>query len=199
MTMKTISIDFDDVLLPFSQGFVEYHNLTHLTSVRYEDWYTWEMHEVFSCDPATMATRVNDYLLSPHHEILLPLPGVVEAITTLKSEYNLEVVTSRIDHTRDKVMFWIDKFLPETFQQVHFTNSALGGMGRVPRKKSEVCKEIGAILHIDDALGHAADISLAGIPVLLPDRPWNQGEIPNGVTRVSDWNEILDWIKKNVA
>lgn len=66
------------------------------------------------------------------------------------------------------------------------------------RLKSEVCKEIGASVLIDDALKHAEEVASHGIPVLLPDKPWNRDYTPPGVVRVQSWNDIVSWIEANV-
>jgi uncharacterized HAD superfamily protein len=42
----------------------------------------------------------------------------------------------------------------------------------------------------------AADVP---IPVLLFDRPWNQAELPPGVTRVTDWDQALRVIGAQAA
>lgn len=194
---KVITVDLDDVLFPFSQGFVEFHNQHHLTNVKYDDWYTWDMHEVFGCDKETMTERVHTFFSSPSHEAQRPLAGAIEAINELSGKYNLEIVTSRLEHTTEKVLRWIGVHFPDSFKQVHFTNNFGGGLGNKTRKKSEVCRELGSILHIEDALSHASDVVASGIPVLLPDRPWNQGEVPAGVHRLHSWDEVLEWVKKN--
>jgi len=37
------------------------------------------------------------------------------------------------------------------------------------------------------------------VPVLLFDRPWNQGELPGGITRVTNWNHVLRWVEAGAA
>ena len=64
--------------------------------------------------------------------------------------------------------------------------------------QAEVCREIGALALIDDALKHARDVAENGIPALLPDRPWNRESTPERVHRMNSWNEIVSWVKQNV-
>lgn len=195
---KVIAVDFDDVILPFSQGFVDYHNVNHATNVTYDDWYTWEVHEVFGCDAETIAERMSTFLLTPEHNLLEPLPGTKDALAELSRTNHLEIVTSRQDTSRNNVHEWINLHFPKTFRQVHFTNSFAAKIGQVKRAKSEVCLQIGAQLLIEDALSHAEEVAKIGIPVLLPDRPWNREHTPVGVTRVHSWSDIVDWVENNL-
>jgi len=64
--------------------------------------------------------------------------------------------------------------------------------------KLEVCKSIGAYLLIEDAPENAVAVSDGGIPVLLPERPWNAALKHPGVTPVDSWEKAVRWITKNV-
>jgi uncharacterized HAD superfamily protein len=63
------------------------------------------------------------------------------------------------------------------------------------RPKSEVCRELGVSYLIDDNLTAVKQTSAFGIEVLLfGDYPWNQiDELPRGVTRVKNWQEVLEY------
>lgn len=39
--MPVIAVDFDDVLIPFNQGFLAYHNKMHGTAHAYEDLFSY--------------------------------------------------------------------------------------------------------------------------------------------------------------
>lgn len=53
--------------------------------------------------------------------------------------------------------------------------------------KRQVIEKIGINLLIEDSKENA---KILDIPVLLLDRPWNKGELPENVKRVSNWKEI---------
>jgi hypothetical protein len=44
---------------------------------------------------------------------------------------------------------------------------------------------------IEDELRIALAVARIPLPVLLVDRPWNRGEVPAGIARVTDWEQIL--------
>lgn len=83
----------------------------------------------------------------------------------MKDDHNLVVVTSRQHVIRDETLQWIDKHYPEIFSEVHFGNHfAKSGQSK---KKSEICKEIGADVLVDDNPKYAHECASSGMHVLL--------------------------------
>ena len=199
MSKKVIAVDFDDVLMHFNTSFLTFHNRLFGTNLIYENltrYDDWEV--VYGCDKETMAKRAKHFYHSPDHMLVPPVSGAVEAIKFLSETYSLQIVTSRPDSTRSPTLKWLDNHVKDLFHDFHFTNIYAGAIDTKPKAKSEVCREIGAVLLIDDAMKHAQDVAESGIPVLLPDRPWNQGIEPGGVHRKHSWEEMTSWIRENV-
>ena len=197
--MKTIAVDFDDVLMDFNAGFLASHNRLYGTNLLFEnliDYDNWEL--VYGCDKETMVKRAKNFYLSAEHALVSPIAGSIEAITHLSKSYSLQIVTSRPDTVRTLTLEWLERHFPGLFSDFHFTNIYAGDTGVKSKSKPEVCRDIGALIHIDDSLTHAKNVASAGIPVLLPDRPWNQGETPQDVTRVKTWDDIVSWVEKNL-
>jgi hypothetical protein len=68
---------------------------------------------------------------------------------------------------------WIDSNFPGIFSEIHFGNhySSTG----VARAKSEMCKDINALLLIDDSARYALDCAKNGIPsILFGNYAWNR-------------------------
>jgi uncharacterized HAD superfamily protein len=197
MSRPVIAFDFDDVLMSFQSGFIAFHNRMYGTALAYEDVTSYDA-RAYQCNFETFTERVHLFYQSPDHKEVTPIPGSIEALQSLQNHYLLDVVTSRPAVVRDCTHAWTDRFFPNVFRSLHFTNG-FGATDDVPkRSKSEVCTDIGASILVDDALEHAVDVAQKGIPVLLPDRPWNQGSLPIGVTRIHSWDEMLSWITEHV-
>jgi 5'(3')-deoxyribonucleotidase len=186
-----LAIDFDDVLMSFNQGFIAYHNRMHDTQVTYEGLTTFDMTQTYKCDRETLTQRVKDFYKSIDHAKTTPTEGSTQAINLLRNHFQLHIITSRPDIAKKETFAWISKFFPELFHQIHFTNGFAKENGTVERNKSAVCLEIGAVALIEDAPHHAKEVSLRGVKVLMPDRPWNRSETPAGVVRVHSWKETL--------
>lgn len=192
-------MDFDDVVLDFNRGFMSSHNNLYGTKITYEQLNNFDDWEItYGCDKETMAKRTVNFYNSDEHHLTGPVSGAIGGISELAKDYHLEIVTSRPEISKAATLRWIDKHFKDTFRNFHFTNMYAGAKGSHARSKSEVCKEIGAEVLIDDALKHAKDVAGVGIPALLPDRPWNQGEAGDRVYRVHTWEEIVNWIRKNL-
>eukprot|EP00201_Polytomella_parva_P017489 CAMPEP_0175071640 /NCGR_PEP_ID=MMETSP0052_2-20121109/19356_1 /TAXON_ID=51329 ORGANISM="Polytomella parva, Strain SAG 63-3" /NCGR_SAMPLE_ID=MMETSP0052_2 /ASSEMBLY_ACC=CAM_ASM_000194 /LENGTH=116 /DNA_ID=CAMNT_0016338835 /DNA_START=566 /DNA_END=916 /DNA_ORIENTATION=+ len=92
-------------------------------------------------------------------------------------------------------MEWLDRHFPNMFEVVYFGNHfALEG---ISRKKSDICKAIGAQILIDDNPSYAIECASAGINVLLYDwegnYPWSK--LPKGkehelIEVVKNWDEV---------
>ena len=197
MSRPVIAFDFDDVLMSFTRGFIAFHNRMYGTALAYEDLISYDA-TPYQCNFETFTERVHLFYRSPDHAEVAPIPGSIEAIRSLQDRYLLDVVTSRPAVVRDRTHAWTNRFFPDIFRTFHSTNGFGASHDAPKRSKSTVCKEIGASILVDDALEHAVEVAQKGIPVLLPDRPWNQGPLPTGVTRVHSWDEMLAWITAHV-
>jgi 5'(3')-deoxyribonucleotidase len=197
MMRPVIALDFDDVLMHFNAGFIEFHNRMHGTKIIYDDVRSYDMSQVYGCPTDVINGRVKAFYCSADHAQTEPIPGAVDAVKHLRKRYLLDIVTSRPEVFRDYTQSWVSTFFPDTFRALHFTNGFAATNGVQIRHKSEVCAEIGAAVLIEDALKHAEDVARKGIPVLLPDRPWNRDDTPEGVIRVTSWDEIVSWIEAN--
>src|SRR3989344_5898489 len=80
------------------------------------------------------------------------------------------------------------------YHNIHVTNQYHGN--GLKRTKGKVCKELGIELFVDDCLENVNDVVSSGIPALLFDAPWNQGEVKPPITRVYSWDEIVDFLSK---
>jgi uncharacterized protein len=199
MTKPVIAIDFDDVVFNFNGHFIPWHNEHHGSDVTYEGTYTFSMTDVYGVDADTLLERVRTFAHTQHHTVL-PIPGAVSALKRLMTQYELHIVTSRSETLHDTTSEWLAHHVPGVFHHLHFTNGFGGLSHHEKRSKSDVCTDINARVHIDDAYMHAEEVAInAGIPTILPDRPWNRNDMlhPN-VVRLHSWPEIVQHIETHV-
>ncbi len=64
----------------------------------------------------------------------------------------------------------------------------------MPVTKAEICQKIGAFALLDDSISHLVECAEVGVDgYLFGDYPWNQvEELPNGIVRCLDWQEVAD-------
>jgi 5'(3')-deoxyribonucleotidase len=199
MAKPVIAIDFDDVVFNFNGHFIPWHNERHGSNVEYEGVCSFTLTDVYGVDADTMLERVRHFTHTMHHTVH-PIPGALAALKRLSLHFEPHLLTSRSESTSDITLDWLHRHIPGVFVSHHFTNEFGGLSHHEVRKKHEVCDEIGAILHIDDASKHANSVAEhADIPTILPDRPWNRNDVlhPN-VVRLHSWPEIVQHIETHV-
>lgn len=124
--------------------------------------------QVWQCSADESARIVHDFFESQHFQEGIPvIPGAQRSLASLSTLYDLVVVTSRQHVIREPTLRWLNAHFPDTFVDVHFGNHyALTGPSK---SKSEICKQVGAQVLIDDNPRYALECARAGIHVLLFD------------------------------
>lgn len=189
---KTIGIDMDDVLIDFNESLFRYHNEKFGTNYKREDATTYKVEDLWGYTVEKTRELLNDFYYSDHHNEALPVEGAIEAIEHLSKNNSLHIVTARPSLIKSETHVWIDKHFKDSFKDIHFTCKDIFDQDK--RMKSDICKELGIELFIEDSLENAMSIAGIGIPVFLIDTPWNQGELHPLVTRVKTWKEIIEKI-----
>jgi len=111
-----------------------------------------------------------------------PIKGAKEGIEKLLSlGHEIIYVTARTPGDKDYTLRWMAKHgIPQV--EIYFAGYT---------SKAEYALERKIELFVEDDFNNAIAIAKAGIPVLLMDASYNQGEMPAKVIRCQDWNQIL--------
>jgi uncharacterized HAD superfamily protein len=185
-----IGIDLDDVVADSVAAMAAFHNERYGTSLKREDFVNYDLWKIWGGDRLDAIKKIEEFFLTDHFANISPVAGSVSGIAALKGMgHELYAVTARSDIAIRPTEVWIKKHFPDAFRGVHFANHF--NLHKEPRKKSEICKELGIGLLIDDSMENAKDCAAANIKVFLLDYPWNQGDLPDGVKRVFSWEEIV--------
>ncbi|KAJ3316444.1 hypothetical protein HDU76_001788 [Blyttiomyces sp. JEL0837] len=173
------------------------------THLNYRDFNSYKYEEVWGGTPAQAVEKVRLFYDSDHFsDRMQPVPGAYESLRILKSYYRLVIVTSRQEVVHEETHSFVKKHYPDIFDELHFANHHLTveeAARMVSKTKSQLCKEVGAKILIDDALSHAMDCSANGIFVYLFDHEgaymWNKlaedAKLPPNVQRVHSWDDIV--------
>jgi predicted amidohydrolase/uncharacterized HAD superfamily protein len=124
--------------------------------------------------PQECLVKMDEFFESVHfNERLFPVTDAFRILNQLKNDYELHIVTARLTRLEEVTKRWINTHFPNIFHEIHFGNHySTSGKSR---SKSQMCKEIGAKLLIDDSLVYAQQCIKEGIKVILfGDYPWNR-------------------------
>ena len=185
-----LAIDIDEVLFPFTAHINDYYNQQQSAAVRLEDYADYALETAWGISREAARPYIDAFMRQEHRHIK-PVGQALESIDALSGRYQLVVVTARDGEFERETKRWLLHHFPHQFEDVilagnHFT-------GRNFRTKSEICRSLGAVYLIDDALHNVLDCAGAGVPGLLfGSYPWNQTTeaLPANVRRVSGWDEV---------
>ncbi|OCF60381.1 hypothetical protein L486_00014 [Kwoniella mangroviensis CBS 10435] len=196
----TIAVDMDDVLCQTNATIVHMHNELFdtqppLTLDDFKNYLYW-MNRGWGTPEETvgMVAKLYQgglYMRAP------PVEGAKEGLRRLKDlGYNLIIITARSENQRTGTEDWIAEYLPDIFDEIHFTGAFQHleptreeKEGHVARKavvshhkrsKAEIIHNTSSLFLIDDSSENAYDVSTSTYPhegptkvLLFGDYPWN--------------------------
>ena len=121
--------------------------------------------------------EIFDYFHDRSIPMLSVMPGARQALQTLQQQFRIVVITARRPHAKPQTLEWLRRHeLP--FDELHLTG-----------EKTDVAENV--TWAVDDHPEHVKDYLSEGIKVFLMDQPWNQSFSAVGVTRVSNWEQLV--------
>ncbi len=179
-----IGIDIDGVVSDSYRAWVKELNRHFGTNIL--ELKNYDMHLDFGVSWEEMGKYFEDnvaYLFDIPH----PIAGAKEGIEKILQEgHEVTYVTARSLDEKEYTLRWM-KNHRSPHEEILFT-SFQSKVDYVLNWKLEV--------FLEDFLGNAQEISQAGVPVLLLDASYNQGELPSGIIRCQNWQEIVELIEK---
>lgn len=114
-----------------------------------------------------------------------PVENAQSSMKYLTNNYNVHLITARHKQWKNITTKWLND------NDIHYdTLDVIGSHNKV-----QAAKDRNVELFIEDSLINALYLNeKLDIPILLIDTEYNQSYLPEGITRVKDWNEILDFI-----
>jgi uncharacterized HAD superfamily protein len=191
-----IGIDVDDVLAESLPAYLEAFRRRFGRAVKIEEA-AWEIFRRFPEIPAEQVAGFYDHLEATDFLGSRPVyPEAVAGVRTLAAAgHRLYVVTGRLTQHRDHTRRMLEGvgLLPVFEDLVHRAAETLADY------KPRVVRELGLQMFIEDELEAARAVAGIPVPVLLFDRPWNRADLPNGVSRVTDWGQVVEQVAARAA
>jgi len=185
-----IGIDLDEVLAELMPELIDFYNESQNTSFKIEEFHFFNLEKVWGGTREEAIKKVHEFYKSPSFDKIKPIIGCKEVLDILKKENELFIITSRPKNLEFSTKQWLEKYFPNTFSGVFFTNQF--SLSEEKTTKLEICNSLGIEVFIDDHIDYALECLSSNRKVFLFNKPWNQKfEIPESIQRVSNWNEIL--------
>ena len=184
-----IGTDLDDVLTDFVGGLAKYLNKFYGTSFTRDDFYTFDLQEVWGGTREEAIQKVLDFYRSDFFKNLKPFEDAQEAVNLLSQKHEMIIITSRPRFIEKETVTWVEKYFPGNFSKIYFAKDHADiNQGK---EKLEICEEVNVDVLIDDCLEHLTKHK-NNTRLFLYDAPWNRNKFtPNGIERVKSWKEIV--------
>jgi 5'(3')-deoxyribonucleotidase len=183
-----IAVDLDDVLANTLENFIDFHNSTYKTSLKFSDFKSYALHDIIGLSFEEEAKRLEQFDKSKFFNKIKPLEGAQTAISQLSKKNKIVVITARTKSVATKTKRWLKKYFPEIDEVVFISQNYMGFI----KTKAEVCKEFGAKVIIEDKTSFVNECANKGIKVMMLDYPWNQNvNGSSNIVRVRSWDDIL--------
>ena len=190
-----IGIDLDEVLADFMPQLLKYYNGKYKTNFRREQVKEYNFWNLWHCTKEQAIDEVYQFFRSSYANEIQPVIGAKEAVPKLNKNNELFVITSRANDSAEETFRWINKYFSGVFSDIYITNQ-WNNLYKRTKKKSDICKELGIELIVEDGPEHAIDCASSGLNVLLFDCPWNENIIETKIKRIKSWGEALKEIRK---
>jgi len=177
-----LAIDFDDVLFDCNDALQRIIRDEFNDKLPYMEFIT---------KYPELKNEIFHFLYGSYHHKCSVICGAQNVLSHLASSFRMVVITGRSESRKEQTEEWLESNFSKLFSKVYFTNTFLGEPWEEKRSKSDLCKDVGIDILIDDSVEEAMEVSSIGIPVLLFDRPWNRIDLVDAICRVNDWNQVL--------
>jgi 5'(3')-deoxyribonucleotidase len=185
-----VAVDIDEVLAYFIPTLAVFHNdvygpKDYLTS---ESFISYEFHNVWGGSKEECSIKMEQFFQSKYfYNDIKPIDDAYNILLQLKDIFELHIVTARQHKVSDATTDWINKHYPNIFTNIHFGNhySTTG----ISKSKAQLCKEINAIMLIDDSPAYAINCAENDIPVILfGDYSWNRHYLKD---KIEQWSTYV--------
>lgn len=189
-----IGVDLDEILSDTLTTLLEFYNNLYKTSFKKEDFYTYSYWEIWGGTREDSINLINKYYETNNPTDIKTIKRSFEAVSKLKElGHELHIITGRSESFKERTETWLNKHYPNIFSSINYANTFNADENE--KFKSDICKNIGVEIFIEDDPYHIQKCSDAGIKVLFIDYPWNKNKEFKNATRVYSWDEIVKYIE----
>jgi uncharacterized HAD superfamily protein len=188
--MKTlqVGIDIDGVLALYVRGFLNYYNNKNGTTFTPGD-VTGRIASTLQCSFDEYINIAHEFMGKNEFSSIEPMKYSRMILKMLSEKYDLHIITARSDRFESVTRQWLFEHYGKSFHSVNFCNFYGGSTEK--RIKSQIMKELGIDVLIEDEMENILDVSGSGIPVIAIRAPWNKEVYQSFlVNPVNSWAEV---------
>ncbi|MBS3083490.1 hypothetical protein J4423_01665 [Candidatus Pacearchaeota archaeon] len=182
-----IALDFDEVVANLLEPLLKEYNQKNGKSHKIDDFESYDWWTTWGITREEAIQLIDDFHENQKIESIEPIEKAVESITSLLHNGDkLFIITARPTRFNKKTGDWIKYHLKTDKIEIIHSGDFHKGQGA---NKSQICKELGIKIILEDSGETALKCAEIGIKVLLFDKPWNKKFKHENMTRVAGWEE----------
>jgi len=190
-----IGVDIDEVLAEHLDAVIEFYKNEKGIFIPKEDFHTYYWPDIWGISLDEAITIDHEFKKTGAFDNLSVVDGSIDAIKKLCLDHELNVITARPFIFKEKTFNWLNLNFGDVFNDIFHSSDFHVGNGE-NKRKSDICRELGIGLLLEDSAENSLDCAERDIVVLLLDKPWNQGFEHEKIYRCFNWNDILDKIEE---
>lgn len=200
-----LAVDFDDVLFPCLEGFVEYCSKYKLANGSLENLDDVAFNKIFNCDDAKCDELFHKFADSQEWIDLHSVPPPAACVLALReiqnAGYRLVVVSAREHRFRHLTLHYLDSFFAGIFDAVCLCNYYGIVDEQNPRlSKFDVCYSLGCFALLDDNPKYIKEVEekgIIGIPFGKYSWTVRHRELVKTEHIITTWEELTsEFLKK---
>ncbi|MCK9595559.1 hypothetical protein M0R19_00010 [Candidatus Pacearchaeota archaeon] len=186
-----IAADIDDSSVDFTFNFLNFYNNKYRTHFTKEKCYIAKLETILGISKDKIRKEFDEFYNSPFFDAISPIAHAPAILYLLNKINGVPFLTFRPVNIKDKTKISMEKLFPESYSSIIHSRE-------FGKSKSEICKDMGISVLIEDYFPNALECSLNGINVLLFNQPWNKNfNLENTlITRFYDWRNVPNIIEK---
>jgi len=188
-----IGIDIDEIVTEFVKGYLKVYNKKYGRDARYDEIFSYNLWESLNITKEEVIKLAEEFYDSQHFQEIELVEGAIESINKLGKENGIFFITSRPSYIQGKTQEFVTKHFSQIKNNLLFSGDFWGGLGS--RTKAQICSELKLDFMIEDNKIYSREIAELGIKVFLMDKPWNKKVQHENITRVKNWEEIMNNLK----
>ncbi len=183
-----IGVDIDDVIVETLPGYIHAFEARFRRRVPLAQAH-WDPFEFHPDIPAPDRLAFFDELRGSRFMFTRPVhPDAPPAVRALKAAgHTLIIVSGRPQSHLLETEEMLERIgIRDCFAEIVHRDGQT-----IPAYKERAAQDHRLDVLVEDEFPAARAVAQAGVPVLLMDRPWNQGPLPPRILRVASWGEAL--------
>ena len=194
MSKPVVAIDIDDVIFPFVPEILKHFNTRSGADLSLDDFTVYHFSQVWGSTEDEANAIVAEFL-SQDVVHLQPIAGAQKAFAELNREFTIVLVTARNGLFAPSTRQWLQSHFEGLFKDVIFAGNSHDTL--IYREKGMICKELGAVVLIDDNPSNLQSALDYGIDALLfGAHKWNEVHaLPEHTVRCDTWEEVVSHVR----